>query len=109
MCYTLHPRLCNKGPTLWGIQLQAAGVKRSLLKVLNRLGVCVGYDQIQNAFKDKRLMPKEVNSLSSLHDGNKAQNVGLNGETLEHGLERTEEDKTPLIPSYDTVHTQSGP
>ena len=60
-------------------KLQAAGAKRYLLEVPNRLSVGLSYDLILSAFKVKGPMPKGVNKSSSLHDENKAQNVGSNG------------------------------
>lgn len=48
--YTFRPRRCTKWATMWGVQLHSAGTKTTLISILYRLGINVGYHQVLKAF-----------------------------------------------------------
>ncbi len=54
ICYGQQKRLANGLPTQLGLYLHASGVKASVIRVLARLGICVGYDRIISCTKELR-------------------------------------------------------
>ena len=52
ICYCQQRFLANSLHTQLGLYLHASGAKRSVIQVLARLGVCVGYDKIMDCIKE---------------------------------------------------------
>ena len=78
ICYGQQKVLANGFPTQFGLYLHAHGVKKSVIQVLARLGVCVGYDKIIRCNKELR-----GNGLEAIKTIGQAPNVVTQYDNLE--------------------------
>ena len=78
ICYCQQRFLANGLHTQLGLYLHASGAKRSVIQVLARLGVCVGYDKIMDCIKELR-----GNGLEAIKTIGQAPNVVTGYDNLE--------------------------
>ena len=64
ICYGQQRVLANNLPTQLGLYLHANGVKPSVIRVLARLGICVGYDKIIRCTKE--LQENEIEAIKAI-------------------------------------------
>lgn len=78
ICFCQQRFLANGLHTQLGLYLHASGAKRSVIQVLARLGICVGYDKILDCIKQLR-----GNGLEAIKTIGQAPNVVTGYDNLE--------------------------